>query len=164
MCEMWNCSEAENERRSSCSSTESGNCKLRRSRPSRRDWFPIYLILLALPVGVRDMPWHCISLELQMTTVRGSSQTKEYVDGWIYLNMKKKKKTLEEGIFFPFSSKLPKIKTKWQVNLVINVKFWFWCQSINWNFLSSAASAFSERYLGLPKPDPRAYTVRSRDN
>ena len=26
-------------------------------------------------------------------------------------------------------------------------------------FSSNAASAFSERYLGLPKPDPRAYTV-----
>lgn len=27
--------------------------------------------------------------------------------------------------------------------------------------LFSAASAFSERYLGLPKPDPRAYAVGS---
>lgn len=35
-------------------------------------------------------------------------------------------------------------------------------QSINQNPLFlSPASAFSERYLGLPKPDPRAYTVRS---
>lgn len=37
----------ENERRCSCSCTESGNCKLRKSLASRCDWFPINLISLA---------------------------------------------------------------------------------------------------------------------
>ncbi len=92
---VWNvdlCISGERRGRCSCSCTESGNCKLRRSWASRCDWFPIYLISLALPEGVRDMPWHCMSLELQMKAVHNSFETKEHVDGWIYLSMEKEKK------------------------------------------------------------------------
>lgn len=133
--------------------TEAGNCKLRRSWALWCDWFPIYLISLALPEGgrgrggVRDMPWHRVSLELQMKTACNGFETEEYGGGWIYLNVGGERNLENDR----------GTRRKSRASLVF---IGFDCRSTNWNLFSPPASAFSERYLGLPKPDTRAYTVR----
>lgn len=93
-------------------------------------------------------------------------ETKEYVDGWIYLNMEEKwgKNNWKRVLFFFFPSKWPENTTEmttrcrmWSFDLILTSK-----RSVNcFSPPPPVASAFSERYLGLPKPDPRAYAVRS---
>lgn len=114
-------------------------------------WFPV-----ALPEGVRDMSWHSISLELQMKPVHTCLEIKEYIEGWIHLNMVKEKLWKLRSSAF----KMVKEQEKLCVNLVTNVNLILLSKWLLIATFSPAASAFSERYLGLPKPDPRAYTVR----
>lgn len=119
--------------------------------------FPSIWFLSLCQRRVRDVPWCCISLELQMKTVRGSFQTKEYVDGWIYLNMRRRRRrTCKLFFYLPFELAEERDRHETWILLII------WCLGVIWliECLSPAASAFSERYLGLPKPDPRAYSVR----
>lgn len=131
----------------------SGNRKLGRNCASQWERSHIDLIPLAQLEGASDAPRRRLRSEMQMKTL---PRTREYVDGWIYLNMEE---NMETCTICP--SKWPRNKTE-ITRLFIEIRSWleFDVDAASWCRLSLAASAFSERYLGLPKPDPRAYTVR----